>query len=82
MAGRDRPRPHLHPAASGPSGGWLINANLLATLLVLLGCCALDLRQTAAVWNVRHAREVGGRGAAIDLCYLNQARPLRTSAVD
>jgi hypothetical protein len=26
-------------------------------------------------WNVRHAREVGGRAAPIDLCYLDQLGP-------
>jgi hypothetical protein len=26
----------------------------------------------AAGWNVRHAREAGGPGASLDLCYLNR----------
>ena len=29
----------------------------------------------AAGWNVRHAREVGGQGASLDLCYLFQMGP-------
>jgi hypothetical protein len=56
----------------GKSGAWLINANLLAAALVLAGCSWVDFGAVAATWNVRHAREVGGAGAAIDLCYLNQ----------
>jgi Domain of unknown function (DUF4173) len=57
------------------SGAWLINANLLAALLVLAAGSTVDLGRMAAAWNVRHAREVGGRGAALDLCYLNQLGP-------
>ena len=56
----------------GRSGAWLINANLLAALLVLGACCTVDLGRMAAAWNVRHARETGGAGAALDLCYLNE----------
>ncbi len=52
------------------SARWLINANALATALVLVPCCFLDLNASAAQWNVRHAREVGGASQAIDLCYL------------
>jgi hypothetical protein len=59
----------------GRSGAWLINANLAAALLVLTACSAMDLGGMAAAWNVRHAREVGGRGAALDLCYLRALGP-------
>jgi len=59
----------------GRSGAWLINANLLAAALILGACCTVDLGRMAAAWNVRHAREVGGSGAALDLCYLNQLGP-------
>jgi hypothetical protein len=54
------------------SAGWLINANLLVAALVLGGCTYLHLGRIAAGWNVRHAREVGGAGPPIDLCYLRQ----------
>jgi Domain of unknown function (DUF4153) len=57
------------------SGAWLINANLLAALLTLGFCCTVDLGRMAAAWNVRHARETGGAGAALDLCYLNELGP-------
>ena len=55
----------------GKSGAWLINANLAAALAALVACSAIDLGAVAAAWNVRHSREVGGRGAPLDLCYLN-----------
>jgi hypothetical protein len=53
------------------SGGWLINANVAAASLLLAACAFVDLGSVAARWNVAHAREVGGRGAGLDLCYLN-----------
>ena len=59
----------------GKSGAWLTNANALAAALVLAACCWIDLGGVAATWNVRHAREAGGAGAAIDLCYLHELGP-------
>jgi hypothetical protein len=59
----------------GKSGPWLINANLAAALLALSACSAIDLGSVAARWNVRHAREVGGAGVRLDLCYLNALGP-------
>ena len=59
----------------GKSGAWLINANAGAALLVLTASCVVDLGAVAAAWNVRHAREVGGEGAALDVCYLNDLGP-------
>jgi len=56
----------------GRSGAWLINANALAATLVLAACCWINLGAIAATWNVRHAREAGGAGASIDLCYLHE----------
>lgn len=50
---------------------WLINANALMAALMLIPCCFVDLDASAARWNVRHAREVGGNGQPIDLCYLS-----------
>lgn len=57
------------------SGPWLINANLAAALIALAACSAIDLGAVAARWNVRHAREVGGEGVRLDLCYLNELGP-------
>jgi len=54
------------------STGWLINANLAAAGLLLTAVCFIDLGAIAAQWNVRHAREVDGDGAMLDLCYLNE----------
>lgn len=54
------------------SATWLINANLGAAGLLLTIVCFVDLGAVAAQWNVRNAREVGGDGSLIDLCYLNQ----------
>ena len=52
------------------SAGWLINRNLLAAGLVLTLCSLIDLGSIAASWNVRHAREVGGRGVNLDICHM------------
>ncbi|MFN3516550.1 MAG: DUF4153 domain-containing protein [Novosphingobium sp.] len=54
------------------SGAWLINANLATSGAVLFAVCFVDLGAIAANWNVRHAREIDGTGAALDLCYLNE----------
>jgi hypothetical protein len=57
------------------SGAWLINANLAFALVALSACSLVDLGAVAATWNVRHAREAGGRGVRLDLCYLNALGP-------
>ena len=59
---------------AGKSASWLINANLAATGLLLTGVAFVDLGAVAATWNVRHAKEVGGSGAQLDLCYLDTLR--------
>lgn len=51
---------------------WLINANLAGAALVLSISAFADYNRVAAGWNVRHAREVGGPGALLDLCHLNR----------
>jgi hypothetical protein len=55
----------------GRSAGWLINANLAAAGLVLSGFALTDSAAFVASWNARHARDVGGHGTALDLCYLH-----------
>lgn len=65
-------------ALRGQTAAWLINVNMAAAGLVLTAGCFIDLGAVAAQWNVEHAREVGGKGAALDLCYLDQ---LGSSAV-
>lgn len=54
----------------GRSVGWLVNTNVAAAGLLLTGACFVDLGAVAAHWNVSHAREVGGNGPSIDICYL------------
>jgi hypothetical protein len=53
------------------SAAWLINSNLAAAGLLLSAVCCVDLGAVAAQWNVRHAREVDGTGAGLDLDYLD-----------
>jgi hypothetical protein len=55
----------------GRSTSWLINGNALAATVLLTLASVIDLGSVAAAWNVRHAREVDGSGAGLDLCYLN-----------
>jgi hypothetical protein len=54
----------------GKSAHWLIDTNVAAGLAVLGVITFVDLGALASAWNVRHAREVGGRGVQIDLGYL------------
>ena len=54
------------------SASWLINVNALALALVLIMVEVGDLGAVAAWWNVGHARDLGGRGAALDVCYLQE----------
>ncbi len=56
----------------GRSAAWLINVNVAAAALALTAFTLTDTAAVAASWNVRHARDVGGNGAALDLCYLRQ----------
>ncbi len=57
---------------AGRSARWLINTNAIAAAAVLAVSTVVDWGSVAAVWNVRHAREVVGRGPALDLCYLDR----------
>ena len=56
----------------GKSAGWLINANLAAAGVLLIACSFTSLGEIAARYNIAHARELGGTGVDLDLCYLNQ----------
>jgi hypothetical protein len=57
------------------SAGWLINTNAAAALVVLGGCSFVDLDAVAARYNIAAARELGGSGAPLDICYLQAAGP-------
>ncbi|MBW3559913.1 MAG: DUF4173 domain-containing protein, partial [Proteobacteria bacterium] len=54
------------------STAWLVNANAVSAGLVLVAVSVVDLNGASAAWNVRHAKEAGGRGAALDVCYLRR----------
>jgi len=66
---------------AGKSATWLINTNGLAALVVLTGASAVDIGAVAADWNVAHAREAGGSGAPLDVCYLQQLGPSALTAL-
>lgn len=57
------------------TASWLIDSNLLLAALTLSLFCFVDAGEMAAWWNVRHAREVTGKGPALDLCYLRELGP-------
>lgn len=68
---------------SGKDGHWLIDANVKVVLVVLAGLSVVDLGAVAAAWNVRHAREVDGTGAVLDLGYLRDiGQPALVSLVE
>jgi hypothetical protein len=59
----------------GKSRAWLINANALVLGVVLTAVSVGDLGAIAASWNVHHARDAGGTGADLDVCYLRTLGP-------
>ncbi|WP_309623734.1 DUF4173 domain-containing protein [Novosphingobium sp.] len=61
---------------------WLINANLASAGLLLSVVSFVDLGAVSASWNVRHAREIDGDGAQLDLCYLQRLGPAALPALD
>lgn len=54
---------------------WLLNANVLTAAAVLYACGFLNFDGFIADYNVRHCREAGGTGSAIDLDYLRELGP-------
>ena len=65
----------LWRALTARSARWLINGNALAAFLLLTIGSIADLGAVAAMWNVRHARELTGTGPKLDLCYLDRLGP-------
>lgn len=55
---------------AGKSGPWLINANAAALAVLLSVAAFVDHGTIVARWNTTHAREVGGKGVHLDLCYM------------
>jgi hypothetical protein len=54
---------------------WLVNTNVLALVATLYACCFINFDRTIADYNVRHAQEVTGSGALLDLPYLRSLGP-------
>lgn len=52
------------------STGWLLNVNASALLAGLFLIAVVDLGSLTARWNIAHAREMGGKGVELDVCYL------------
>jgi hypothetical protein len=59
----------------GRTNAWLIHANALTAGVVLYACCFFDIDGFIAAYNVRHARDMGGAGVAVDLPYLRSLGP-------
>ena len=59
----------------GKTSAWLVNGTALSAMAVHVGCSIADLGEISARYNVTHAREVGGHGVELDLCYLNHLGP-------
>ncbi len=55
---------------AGKSASWLINANALTAVTVLVTASVVDLGATAAAWNVRTTLVRGKAGPPLDLCYM------------
>jgi Domain of unknown function (DUF4173) len=49
---------------------WLINANGLSLYATLYLCCFINFGSIIAEYNVRHCREITGKGPALDTYYL------------
>ncbi|MCP3978395.1 MAG: DUF4173 domain-containing protein [bacterium] len=61
--------------ALGRTNMWLVNVNLLATLLVLTAVGMFDVDGFIASYNVAHCRELRGAGPRIDIVYLERLGP-------
>lgn len=57
------------------SNMWLINVNALVLTGLLYACCFMNFGGLIAQYNVHHAREVGGKGVALDIAYLREIGP-------
>lgn len=67
---------------AGKPGRWLINANALAAVGILYVLAFVNLSGIIADYNVRHARDVGGRGQFLDMSYLAELGPAALPALD
>ncbi|MGE0667950.1 MAG: DUF4173 domain-containing protein [Sphingomonadales bacterium] len=65
----------LARVAWAKSNAWLVDANVVALLVVLGGCAVADLSRIVADYNVRHCAEAGGSGVELDFWYLDRLGP-------
>lgn len=63
------------------SNKWLINMNALSLMIVLFICSGTNIGGIIADYNVRHCREVMGRGNSLDLAYLQSIGPVALPAL-
>lgn len=68
--------------ALGKSNKWLVMCNLAALSVTFWAAAIIDVRSTIAFYNVRHAYEVTGHGAPLDLYYVNDLGPAAVPAID
>jgi hypothetical protein len=61
--------------------GWLLRWVSVAALVTLYACCFVPFNRFIGDYNVAHCRELGGRGAPIDLSYLEHLGPSALPAV-
>jgi hypothetical protein len=64
------------------SNKWLVMANLAALSVTFWVAAAVDVRSSIAFYNVRHAHEVTGNGAPLDMYYMNDLGPAAIPALD
>jgi hypothetical protein len=63
------------------SNAWLWRTNAVSLAIVLCGCAFVDFPGGIAHYNVRHCREVDGKGASLDLAYLEELGPATLPAL-
>ena len=54
------------------SPSWLVNVNAAALIAATFLVAVVDTGAIAAHWNVGNAKEMGGRGVELDVCYLRK----------
>lgn len=57
------------------SNAWLIKMNVLTATAVIYACCFINFDRIIANYNVRHCYEITGKGAFLDLEYLDRLGP-------
>ncbi|EJN03864.1 DUF4173 domain-containing protein [Phyllobacterium sp. YR531] len=67
--------------ALGKTNEWLCTANLLTLFATLYLCCFVNFAALIADYNIRHSRDLGGEGVALDTYYLKQLGPAAVPAI-